>query len=253
MSSIKKFDTILDIAGSSNGRTWAFGAQYLGSNPSPAAKKDEFEMNITFSNLRRFIKTPILIGVVLLLALGVTGYFGIKQYQNYQTEKVEKEMIAQEVQRQNDLEVEKLKQEIETLKSKELQIIRDTIIKEAPTPKTENDLSSIIQYWEPRVAFIRCYFYYTDGGLSHIQSGSGIALYDTQKQKVAVVTNRHVVTAEDQWTPDDCTMQFPGVDSNLYHIDAANGIGVGTKRNPSLDVAYVWFSSPSEILKIYYC
>jgi putative endonuclease len=24
-------------AGSSNGRTWAFGAQYLGSNPSPAA------------------------------------------------------------------------------------------------------------------------------------------------------------------------------------------------------------------------
>ena len=26
-------------AGSSNGRTWAFEAQYLGSNPSPAAKK----------------------------------------------------------------------------------------------------------------------------------------------------------------------------------------------------------------------
>lgn len=29
----------MDIAGSSNGRTWAFGAQYLGSNPSPAAMK----------------------------------------------------------------------------------------------------------------------------------------------------------------------------------------------------------------------
>ncbi len=26
------------IAGSSNGRTWAFEAQYLGSSPSPAAR-----------------------------------------------------------------------------------------------------------------------------------------------------------------------------------------------------------------------
>ena len=28
------------IAGSSNGRTWAFEAQYLGSNPSPAVLSD---------------------------------------------------------------------------------------------------------------------------------------------------------------------------------------------------------------------
>ncbi len=31
------------IAGSSNGRTWAFEAQYLGSNPSPAAKVGSIE------------------------------------------------------------------------------------------------------------------------------------------------------------------------------------------------------------------
>ncbi len=38
-------------AGSSNGRTWAFEAQYLGSNPSPAAMDGSH-----FSHSPRFVK-----------------------------------------------------------------------------------------------------------------------------------------------------------------------------------------------------
>ena len=34
------------LAGSSNGRTWAFEAQYLGSSPSPAANKNKIEANV---------------------------------------------------------------------------------------------------------------------------------------------------------------------------------------------------------------
>ena len=44
------------IAGSSNGRTWAFEAQYLGSSPSPAAKLNDTNLLI-FKFRVRFVKS----------------------------------------------------------------------------------------------------------------------------------------------------------------------------------------------------
>lgn len=160
-------------------------------------------MNITFSNLRRFIKAPVLIGVILLFVFGGASYFGIKQYQNYQAEKVEKEKIAIEIQQQKDLEVEKLRQEIEALKNKEPQIIKQTIIKEAQLPK--NDLPSIIKQWRSKIAYIECNFG------SNIQSGSGILAtfgYGSNA-KVYVITNRHVITEDFIYRPDFCRIAIP--------------------------------------------
>ena len=43
------------LAGSSNGRTWAFEAQYLGSNPSPAVlgKSEEYLGSLARPKLQR--------------------------------------------------------------------------------------------------------------------------------------------------------------------------------------------------------
>lgn len=192
-----------------------------------------------------------MIGVMLLFALGVAGYFGIKQYQNYQAVRVEKEKAEQEIKRQKDLEVEKLRQEVEALKNKEPEIIRQTIIKEAPAPKTENDLASIIQQWKPAIAYVSCYFFYTDGGLSHIQNGSGVATYDSVNQRVAVVTNRHVATYGGDWGywhANYCISQFPGTDPGPYYTYTGSN-DLRAHKNPDLDVAFLWFSAPSQSLK----
>lgn len=208
-------------------------------------------MKTILQNLKRFFRVSILVSILVIIVLIGVGYLGIKQYQSYQAKKIEKEKIAQEVERQKDLEVEKLKQEVEALKNKEPQVIKQTILKEAPTPKTENDLSSIIEQWSPRIAYVSCYFYYIDGGLAHVQNGSGISIYDSVNQRVSVVTNGHVVTSGDdwnQWTPDYCTSQFLGTDTKLYYTYTASG-DLRKHKNPSLDVAFLWFSSPSEVLK----
>lgn len=181
-----------------------------------------------------FIQIPILIAIIVgVLVISGGGYFGVKQYQNYQTE----------LERQN--------REIEALKNKEPQIIKQTIVKEVPQSKTESDLSSIVQQWKSRIAYINCYFYYTGGGLSHVQSGSGIGLYNQIEQRISVVTNRHVVTSGDDWnswTPDYCTSQFPDTDSRVYYTYTTNN-DLRKHKNPNLDVAFLWSSSPSDTLK----
>ncbi len=46
-----------------------------------------------------FIQIPLLIAIVAgVLILGSAGYFGVKQYQNYQLAKIEKEKIIQQSQ-----------------------------------------------------------------------------------------------------------------------------------------------------------
>lgn len=164
-------------------------------------------------NQKAFIKIPILISILtgLVLIIG-GGYFGINQYQNYQTERTEKERMAQEIQRQKDLEVEKLRQEVEALKNKEPQIIQGTIIKEVPTQKSEDDLPYIIKQWTPQIAYIECDFYYTDTKVKYLtQSGSGIlaAFGYGNNPEVYVITNKHVIVENDMYKPEICRIIFP--------------------------------------------
>ena len=81
-------------------------------------------MKEKIKNHRGFIQIPILIAIIVsILVLGGGGYFGIKQYQNNQVEKIEQEKIAQEkeneMQAKTDAQQKALKgaqQEIDNLK-----------------------------------------------------------------------------------------------------------------------------------------
>lgn len=183
------------------------------------------------------------------MVIGGGGYFVYKQYRSF---RVEKERVAQEAQKQKDLEIEKLKQEVEALKNKELQIIQKTIIKEVPASRTEIDIPTIIQQWKPRIAYIHCYFYYTDGRLSHVQSGSGIAVYKLDDQTVRVITNKHVITSENTnsgnvWTPDYCTSQFSGNFQRTYSSFTEN---TDLRVDPDgLDMALIRIQNPNQSIR----
>lgn len=87
-------------------------------------------------NQKGFIQTPLLIAIIAgVLVLGGGGYWGVKQYQSYQAERVEKEKaIGKETKTQEDAkvaEIENLKREVGELKKSQAKI------ENTKTPVTE--------------------------------------------------------------------------------------------------------------------
>ncbi|OGZ64697.1 MAG: hypothetical protein A3A98_01745 [Candidatus Staskawiczbacteria bacterium RIFCSPLOWO2_01_FULL_40_39] len=171
-------------------------------------------------NQKGFIQIPVLVSIIVgVLILGSGGYFGVKQYRNYQLERIEKEKIYQtekETQQQKDLEVEKLKKEVEELKNKKPEVVQQTIVKEVIVPKTEMDLPSIIKQWRPRIVYIVCEWRYSDTGEVYAQgSGSGL-LFAKSKDNLAllVMTNKHVL-ADGQYVASSCDISFPSLNETF--------------------------------------
>lgn len=152
-------------------------------------------------------KYVILTALIILIIAGI-GYFGIKQYQKYQAEKINKEKIAQEAQQQKDSEVEKLKQEVKALQNKKPEII----IKEVPATKSETDNSSIIQLWRPRVTYIDCKIVLNGKTIAE-QSGSGYVFGRTDTGGVMILTNKHMIimtVSGRSLFPTSCEIKIPG-------------------------------------------
>lgn len=149
-------------------------------------------------NQKGFIQIPILIAIIVgLLVVGGASYFSIKQYQNYQAEKVEKEKVTQEKEKQSrDLEIDTLRVEMEALKNQKPETITQTIIKEVSVSKIDNaslsntpivsDRSStenIFDKISPAIVFIK-----TSNG-----SGSGMII----ENNGLILTNAHVIFGVD--------------------------------------------------------
>jgi S1-C subfamily serine protease len=183
-------------------------------------------------NQKGFIQIPLFIAIIAgVLILGTSGYFGVRQYKNYQSKQIEKERVAQEIQQKKDLEVEKLKQEVEVLKNKK----PETITKEVPAPKTENDLPTIIKYWRPIIVYIECNFLSigTTGGSGMAASIDGSIF--------SVLTNAHVVGGN--VAPQSCKISFPdSVSAPL--ISTHNRLADSGK-----DVAIIDINNPDEHMK----
>ncbi len=88
-----------------------------------------------------FIKIPVLIAIIAgFLVLSGTGYFSVKQYQSSQRLKVAKEQQVQEQQKVLELaqaEIEKLKQDSESAKTKQQQL-EQKVTNEQQKPKSQN-------------------------------------------------------------------------------------------------------------------
>ncbi len=209
-------------------------------------------------NRKGFIQVPIVIWIVTsILVLGGAGYFGVKQYQNYLIEKVEKEKLAEvnkkadENQRQKlqglldsqSKELEKQKGEIETLKKKPSVVIQQNVEK-TPTPSAPQNpiasLADLIEDWSPNIAKINCLadFNKVEGGpekkasLTKIGvdtrpvavSGSGFLISVTSQQygagTIAIVTNRHVLNTHNGFgIAYYCEATLPGGHKYTFDVD----------------------------------
>ena len=192
-------------------------------------------------NQKGFIQIPILIVIIVgLLVVGGAGYFSVKQYQNYQAEKVEKEKTAQEKQlseerNKQDSEIAKLKEEMEALKNKKPETITQTVIKEVPAQKTEDDLPSIIKQWRPIIVYIECYFLSIDD-----MGGSGMAA-DFGDGSFGIFTNAHVVGGD--IAPQSCKISFP--DSTSAPLISTHNRTADSGK----DVAIIDIYNPDEHMK----
>jgi len=198
------------------------------------------------------MKQKIIIAVaIILVAGGASSYFGVKQYQNYQTKKIEKEKETQGIQQQKDLEVEKLKQEVEILKNKKPEVIQQTIVKETPASKTENDLPSVINQWRPKIAYVACEWRYTNGEVSARASGSGILtnMVDSKDGAMLVIlTNRHVILKDEEYTPVLCDVWLPGMSSAIRIIDEGSFYAFRGSHS-GLDWGTIRFQFPTDYIK----
>ena len=148
-------------------------------NSNPVKSRSDFFGTILAGSTKMkkqngFIQIPLLIAIIAgVLVLGGGGYFGVKQYQSYQAEKIEKEKIAQEAQQQKDSEVEKLKQEVEALKNKK------------PEIKKTFTTSEIVLFNKKFVVSVSC-----QTGTGNVY-GSGVIIGKSNANLI-VLTNYHV-------------------------------------------------------------
>lgn len=155
-------------------------------------------------NQHGFIKLPILLAVIVgILILGGAGYFGVKQYQNYYTQKVEQDTIALEKEKEAQAvaetqqkaleraqtEIETLKQEGENAKAKQQQLEQTIKTIPKPTAPTSQEISSTDL--APFISSVGVMWCGTDDN-STTQYGTGVLLKPGE-----LMTNWHVIEKMD--------------------------------------------------------
>ena len=175
---------------------------------SDFAKIYDKEMSYFMKNQKGFIQIPLLIAIIAgVLLLGGVGYLGVRWYQNYQTEKVEKEKQARgQVEAQQkalelaQTEIEKLKQESETTKQKQ-DTLEGTIKSGAQKPHDISISAAELDLYLSGVVRISC-----SGG-----AGSG-SLWSISGQGYRVLTNQHVIEDEN----GTCRLDVTRTNNNSY-------------------------------------
>jgi hypothetical protein len=203
------------------------------------------------------LKTISLTIVGLLFIVGI-GFFGLNWYKNYQ-QKSEEEKLAQEKQletKQNEQnsEIEKLRQELEALKNKELQDTKRTIV--LPSLKDADNLTSIIKQWRPRVAFVDCKIVLNGNNVGE-QSGSGYVLgIDIQSGHALLLTNYHVIDViiNDLYgkptgftaMPTSCDIRIPNDQFVTVYQDGNESPFLGSKEQ---DFAIIDIKNPTAYMR----
>lgn len=237
--------------------------------------KERFDTKI--KKQKGFIQIPILIAIIVsALFVGGTGYIGVKKYQNYKFEKIEKERLAVEEKNRKDeeivrlqkekefleekeknkqsSEIEELKKEVRVLKKKEPQIIQQTIIKEIPAPVSMviSDLPSIIKQWRPRIAYIACEWRYSNGEISARGSGSGLLTNTTDIKDgsmTVILTSGHVIFKDDKYKPAVCDISLPGI-SNSFRVTEGETPDPFRKANSGLDWGTIRLNFSNDYMKL---
>ncbi len=206
-------------------------------------------------NQKGFIQMPILIAIIAgILVLSGASYVGVKQYKNYQAEKIVQEKEKQEMQKEKEkqeTEMADLKTKLTELENKPApkpQIIYNTIEKTTEKiieqPK-ERSVADITKEWSPIVVYVLCEWHYDNGIVSAKASGSGF-LTVFSGGTIAVMTNKHVLLNKGLFTAAFCDTYF--LNGEKYRIlwsDVKSGYGI----NPNYDIGSITIYGISTYLK----
>src|SRR3990167_172083 len=234
-------------------------------------KKWTKEFHRTVKTQKGFIQIPILIAIIAgVSVLSGAGYFGIKQYQNYQIKKVEQEIILQDKEKEAQVlaeaqqkVIEETRQEIDKIKTQEQEKTKNLenelyaekvkrieaetkqkaeedkarILEQQRVNETKNDLPTIISFWRPRIAKLQCAWMTTDGEVAFWQTGSGLLVSGNDM----VITNQHVFIAEESSIKrgaDFCLISFPDqkpvvVNYTEFRFSKTEDVGLLEIKEPS--------------------
>lgn len=148
------------------------------------------------------LNNPIAI-LIFIILIAVGGYFIFNNKDSDDTN-VNNEVSDNTQQEQIDV----LKKELEDLKNQKPQ----TIVKEVEKPSTKSNLTTIINQWRPRIAYIECSWWGPNGVVSE-GAGSGVLGPKTSDGSYFILTNKHVVSNENDNPATQCKIWLPGISS----------------------------------------
>lgn len=159
------------------------------------------------TNKEEIFNNPIAI-LLFIILIGVGGYF-LFNTKNSDNTKVN-EISGNTQQEQIDV----LKKELEDLKNQKPQ----TIVKEVEKPSSKPNLTTIINQWRPRIAYIECSWWGASGVVSE-GAGSGVLGPKASDGAYFILTNKHVVSNEKSNPATQCNIWLPSM-SSPYTVTA---------------------------------
>src|SRR3989344_2259663 len=173
-------------------------------------------------NKKGFITTPKLIAIIGgTLVLSGGGYFGMMQYQNYETRKVEKEKQAQESQQlliDQQKQLEETKKEVEKLKELSQKTMEGQNILESKLNKTAQKSNNSISYDEVALFLTGTVWVLCSKNGEHAQGSGSLWFLDGKK---VVLTNKHVVIGNECLISIDTRM---GLTTNIFSAVLTSGL-----------------------------
>ena len=165
----------------------------------------------------------LLTGFVLIVAIviiGGAGAFLHKKYQDRTNEKeaLEKELSALVYSQKKALdiavkEINVLKTKVE-LKDQEKEKKLGTLESNVADLQRETvSINDVVVQWRPITVKVSCHFFYTNGKPSAVIKGSGIIIETVSG--IEVITNKHIVSKDNKYTPDFCRINVPGINESL--------------------------------------
>ncbi len=159
------------------------------------------------TNNEEALNNPIAI-LIFLILIAVGGYF---LFNNKNSDDTKVNEVSDNTQ-QDQIDV--LKKELEDLKNQKPQ----TIVKEVEKSSTKSNLTTIINQWRPRIAYIECSWWGPSGVIAE-GSGSGVLGPKTSDGSYFILTNKHVVSNEKDNPATQCKIWLSGI-SSPYTITA---------------------------------
>ncbi len=173
--------------------------------------------------------------VIVIVIVAVGGYFLFSK----KSDTIKVTEFSNNTQ-QDQIDV--LKKELEDLKNQKPQ----TIVKEVEKSSTKSSLTTIINQWRPRIAYIECVWWGSSGVVSE-GAGSGVLGPKTSDGSYFILTNKHVVSNEKSNPATQCNIWLPGM-SSPYTVtaDLERMVMNDVSFDPTYDYGNIIISRPTK-------